>query len=221
VHKNLSSASLVLFILLCCFGSVHAQQPVVPRGYPLPVLYYGNYFALKGGIFYPQGDLKDLDTGFNGEAAFGIQFNRCVAMEIGSGYFELGDTARASFGRASLSLDGNMYAIPLTVTLKGILPLGRLDLYGLAGGGGYYVHASGTFTSSAGRTSGSGDTVVAGGFLGAGIAYNFTREFFLGLEGKYLWTSDADFDVRIETERVHANLRIEGVQGALVLGMRF
>lgn len=112
-----------------------------------------------------------------------------------------------------------MYAIPLTIALKAILPLGRLDLYGLAGGGGYYVHGKGTVTTRFGRSSGSVDTGVAGGFLGGGLAYNFTRQFFLGIEGKYLWTSNADFE--IHGEHVDTNLKIEGVQGTVNLGFRF
>jgi opacity protein-like surface antigen len=219
--KRPLSTVVVLFFLLCCSGGVYAQQLIVPPGYPPPVRYYNNYIVLKGGIFYPQGDVKELDTGFNGELAVGVQFSRFAAMEIGSGYFDLGHAARASFAGSNLSLNGNIYSIPLTITLKAILPLGRLDLYGLAGGGGYYLHANGTVDTSFGRRSGAMDAAVAGGFLGAGIAYNFTREFFLGLEGKYLWTSNADFDIHTAGEQVDTNFRIEGVQATVNLGFRF
>jgi hypothetical protein len=62
---------------------------------------------------------------------------------------------------------------------------------------------------------------VAGSFLGAGLAYNFTRTFFLGLEGRYLWTSQTDFDFENAGERIDANLTIEGIQATLNIGFRF
>lgn len=204
------SALLILSMVLSFSGVVYGRQPA-----------YRNYLVLKGGAFDPQGDLKGLDTGFNGELAYGIQPCRWFAMEIASGYFELEGKERTSFSGTDFSLDGNMYAIPLTIALKPILPLGPFDLYGLAGGGGYYVHADGTLATRSARISGSADTAVAGAFLGAGLSVNLGRQFFLGIEGKYLWTSETDFDIHNGGERSRADFKIEGLQGTFNIGFRF
>ncbi len=218
MKENVCSLLLVLLVFVCCSGSLYAQQFPAPQPY---VPYYWNYVVLKGGIFSPQGDVKQLDTGFNGELAYGLRFSRFAALEIGSGYFDLGHADRSLVARSNVSLDGDMYAIPFTIALKAILPLGRFELYGLGGGGGYYVHANGTVQTRFGRRSEGFDTVVAGGFLGAGITYNFTRAFFLGLEGKYLWTSNPDFEVHDHGQSVRTDFNIEGVQATVNVGYRF
>lgn len=206
-----SLSALLVLVMVMCFSSIAiGQQPA-----------YRNYLVLKGGALDPQGDLKDLDTGFNGELAYGIQLGRWFALEIASGYFELEGKERASFSGSDFSLDGNMYAIPLTIALKPILPVGPFDFYGLAGGGGYYVHADGTLATRSGRISGSADTAVGGGFLGAGLSLNLSKQFFLGVEGKYLWTSKTDFDVHNGEEISKADFKIEGIQGTFNMGFRF
>jgi opacity protein-like surface antigen len=205
---------LLLFVLPWCSGNAFGGATAAIPGSHRPYL---SYLTLKGGAFFPQGTFKRAESGFNGEIAYGVQFSRWIALELGSGYFEMRDTGRVSFG-SNFTLKGSMYAIPLTLTVKGILPLGPLDVYGLAGGGGYYVHAKGAVRTSFGSTTGSIDTGLAGGFLGAGVAYNFTSRFFLGLEAKYLWTESASFT--IQGERVES-LKVEGVQGTAILGFRF
>lgn len=211
--KKWLSLLLILLTAVCLSNAAYAEQPGGKS--------YRNYLVLKGGAFDPQGDVKDLDTGFNGELAYGFQFGRCFAVEIASGYFELEGKERTSLSGSDLSLDGKMYAIPLTIALKPILPLGPFDLYGLAGGGGYYVHAHGTLATRSGRTSGSADTCVAGGFLGAGLSVNLSKQFFLGIEGRYLWTSKTDFDVRDAGETSRAEFTLEGIQGTVNIGFRF
>ncbi len=213
----------LLFLLAFTLSSeAHAQQPAARQAFPNSRPDYSNYLVLKGGIFYPQGDLKNLDTGFNGELAYGFRLSKYAALEIGSGYFDAGSTVHPSLSGSGSSLQGDVYAIPLTFSIRAIAPFSsQFEMYGLAGGGGYYVHSKGTLIVAAGRVSGSEDTAVAGGFLGAGATYNFAGGFFLGLESKYLWTTNTHVKGTVDGVRFNADVKIEGVQGTLNLGFRF
>ncbi len=212
--------ALFSFLFICT--GVSAQPPAPGYWYPRPGPDYLNYVVLKGGIFSPEGDLKRMDTGFNGELAYGFRLTRNVTLEYSAGYFDTSGSARGPFARSGLSFHGDVYAIPLTFTLKLVLPINYCwELYGLGGGGGYYVHSRGTFTDTAGSLHRSDDNIVAGGFLGAGVTWNFTREFFLGLEGKYLWTSTAHLNVDIGQQTFHPNFTLEGAQGTVNIGYRF
>ncbi|MDD5722680.1 MAG: outer membrane beta-barrel protein [Syntrophales bacterium] len=182
-----------------------------------------SYVILKGGIYEPQGDLKDLDTGFNGEIAIGRKINPSFAVEFGSGYMETSKTIRESVGVYSVSEDVKVYAIPITVAVKGIVPIAKkAELYGIAGAGVYYVHGSVTYTIPGyGRASGSDNSFVVGGFLGAGGVYNITPNWFLGLEGKYLWTGETTLRAEIAGIPVGSDFSVEGVKASAVFGYRF
>ncbi|HVN98208.1 MAG TPA: hypothetical protein VMT62_17415, partial [Syntrophorhabdaceae bacterium] len=64
-------------------------------------------------------------------------------------------------------------------------------------------------------------SIVAGGFVGAGMTYNITKEFFLGLEGKYLWTTKASLSGSWMGIPVDTGFRIEGLHATLNIGYRF
>ena len=121
------------------------------------------------------------------------------------------------------SAKAEVSAIPVTLTIKGIIPVDKqLEVYGLAGGGAYFVHGKLTVTATGfGTASLSDNTTVAGGFVGAGLTYNVTKEVFLGLEGKYLWTSRATLSKVINGTPVDADFKISGVLGTVNLGYRF
>jgi opacity protein-like surface antigen len=182
-----------------------------------------NYLVFKGGIYYPQGDLRDMDTDFNGEIAYGFRFHPNFAFEVGSGYFQTSGTDRATVSRYSLSLEQDVYSIPLTVAVRAILPICKnAEIYAIGGGGAYYVHGSATFTvAGVGRVSDSDDAFVAGGFAGAGALYNLTPQLFVGLEGKYLWTDTAKLRGSLRGVEHNADFQIEGVQGTVNIGYRF
>ncbi len=194
MRQEFFSTLLVLFFLVCISGVVHAQQqPATQQEKGSSGPDYQNYVVLKGGIFYPRGDLDKLNTGFNGEFAYGYRFDKNGALEIGSGYFGTTGTRNGTASGFAHRVNEDGYAIPLTLAIKGILPIDdQSEVYGLAGAGGYHVHASGTVTiQGIGRASVSDNSTVVGGFVGAGATYNITKECFLGLEGKYLWTGKA------------------------------
>jgi outer membrane protein W len=160
-----------------------------------------NYFVMKAGAYKPNSsDLKDFNAGFNGEAAFGHYFSKNFAMELGLGYF-------TSTGPNSAS-GNSYYAIPLTLAAKAIYPIDQWEIYAIGGAGAYYC--DGKLSTNSGSPSNS--TTAFGGFLGAGADYTFFNNWFLGIEGKYLWVKpDFTFfglkdDVALDGWTVTANV---------------
>jgi outer membrane protein W len=164
-----------------------------------------NYLTLKGGIYSPQSnDMDGFDTGFNGEIALGYYFNKNLAMEFSVGYFNSsysvsGSTSVFVSGAGSVRVTGNanidLWVIPVTLALKAIYPIDKLELYAIGGIGAYFANAdmnyNGTASSGSISVSGSGslsssDTAF-GGFLGAGANFNIDQYWYIGLESKYFW----------------------------------
>lgn len=91
-----------------------------------------NYAAIKLGAYSPRAHFllgDDFSRGFDGELALGRSFNRYLAGEVGVGYFKTTGTT------------GQVTVYPVTVTGKGIYPLGEVELYAGAGIGAYFAKA--------------------------------------------------------------------------------
>ena len=233
----------VLFLVLGLFGSLYAQQagPQASQGttpsdgkvYTPPQQQKApeqpdpsNYFILKGGAFWPKGDLKNagLGTGFDGELAYGLRLFKYAALEFGSGYLNLSKTVRVAnsdFGPYNDKV--TVYAIPLTVAFKPIIPITKqFEVFGLIGGGGYYINDGHNINvPGEGSVKYHGHSVTYGGFAGAGVNYNFTRSWFIGLEGKYMSTARPTYTTNVFGERFTYNFRTEGWIGTFNIGYRF
>jgi opacity protein-like surface antigen len=152
-----------------------------------------NYAVLKAGAYFPNsGDLNGFNTGFNGEIAYGYYFNKNIAGELALGYFQSSGKGSASGSGYTASANGDIYSVPLTAALKAIYPMDKWEFYALGGIGAYYCNANvngsitrGIFTFVG---SDSHSDVSFGGFLGAGANLNLDKNWFIGVEGKYLWT---------------------------------
>jgi outer membrane protein W len=157
-----------------------------------------NYFALKGGIYSPTGDLDDAnyETGFNGEIAYGRYFNPYFAMEFGAGYFK-SDTSLSGFDPlflGSFQEEDQIKVIPLTVMGKGIYRTGNFELFGEFGLGVYFADFEGVLTTSTlGTIRVDDNDSVFGVILGIGVTYDIGTNAFIGMEAKYLATGDATF----------------------------
>jgi opacity protein-like surface antigen len=175
-----------------------------------------DYLVLKGGVYKPQStELGDFSTGFNGEIAYGHYFDRNWALELGTGYFvtKANQEAHPPF-QASVDLD--LKTVPLTASLKGVIPVDKWELYGIGGLGAYFVFADVKVNSIGNReVSHSDNNVLFGVFLGIGAQYNITPTVFVGLEGKYLWTTKTTFS------DTNADIDLSGIQGTINLGFRF
>ncbi|MFA5800290.1 MAG: porin family protein [Candidatus Peribacteraceae bacterium] len=164
-----------------------------------------NYVVLKGGIYSPSKDFNlnninvDSKTGFDGEIAIGHYFLPVFATELGAGYFE------SKGSPAALPGDAKLKVVPVTLTAKGLLPMGPIEPYGEFGIGAYISK----FDVSGNLDSFSGSSKSAFGFhAGAGVNFNITPTVFLGAEGRYLWAKPSwgGQDIKLDGFTVTADL---------------
>jgi opacity protein-like surface antigen len=215
--KRFSVSVLMLAVLACVVPSY-----VLAQG--------ANYITLKPGIYLPQSsDLEAFDTGFNGEIAFGHRFNPNFAAEMGIGYFnteaDFGAVGQVSGISYSLQEKDSFYAVPITLSLKGIVPVDRWEFFGMAGIGLYYVNGDADVSGTVGGTSagislGDSDTVF-GFHLGLGFHYNIDPTWFIGAEGKYIWTDDAKLSGNLQGLPIAVNFDMDGIIATAVLGFKF
>jgi outer membrane protein W len=180
-----------------------------------------NYGVLKGGIYSPQNsNLEKFGTGFNGELAFGHYFSRNFALEIGSGYFQTNRSSNSNYGNATLTFN----VVPVILSLKGIIPLDKgVELYGIGGGGAYFLWSS---TSASVNNQyyysyNLDNKTLAGGFLGLGLNFKITPTVFLGLEGKYLWTSNVTVINYNNNYSYSTDVNLNGIQATFNVGFLF
>lgn len=151
-----------------------------------------NYVAVKGGIYTPTDDLEDLDTGFSGEVVFGHYFSPNFALEGGIGYFET-DGTETDFepGIGTITIKTDVSVIPIFLIAKGFLPIQIGELYIGGGIGIGFADIDIDVNSPLGPASVSDSDTVFGLELLAGANFNITDNWFFGVEGKYIITSDA------------------------------
>jgi len=169
-----------------------------------------NYATLKLGGYLPQAsDVEELDNSFYGELAFGHYFDKNWAIEMGIGYTKPGASVTVSDGVTTATVSADLTIIPVTLGLKGSLPMGTFEPFAVAGVGLYFCELEGDISvSGVGSASASEDDTVFGFFLGAGANFNISPNVFLGLEGKYFWAkpSFAGEDMNIDGINLTANI---------------
>lgn len=158
-----------------------------------------NYATGKLGVYSPRSHFLtsvDFSKGFDGELALGRYINRYLAGEFGLGYFK------------TTTKSNQITVYPLTVTGKGIYPLGGGELYAGAGIGAYFAK----FESDTGRTLGvqSNNDTALGWHILTGGTFNVMPNLFVGAEIKYLWVkpSLAPWDSRLDGMTATANLGV-------------
>ena len=149
-----------------------------------------NYFLLKLGAYSPQhDDLDDFDPGFNGEVFWGRYFHKNFAAELGFGYFKSNGSKQIS---ATTLVENEFKAIDILYTVKGVLPLGRLELFAGPGAGWYSARVNSIITTSGVRFAVTDTNGGLGYHVLAGANFNITSEWFVGIEGKYFWAKTTD-----------------------------
>ena len=117
---------------------------------PFPVVAFDltgkndDYFVLKAGRYYPGArfelnDFTDRATrsrleaanGFNGGIAAGRYLTPILGVELGAGYFESKGRSAAEPGKTKVKV------VPVQLSGKVFLPLGRVEPYGELGIGAY------------------------------------------------------------------------------------
>jgi hypothetical protein len=111
-----------------------AEKSSLPIGSPR------NYLVLKGGIYSPQSDdLKEFDTGFNGEIAYGTYVNNNLIGELGVGYFKSeASNSTSILGLGSISSNLKASAYPITLSAKYAYPINIFEAF-VAVGIGLYI----------------------------------------------------------------------------------
>ena len=181
-HPSKWIAALAVFAL--CTLTFALQPPEAFSG--------DSYFLVKGGAYEPQSnDMKNFDTGFNGEVVLGHYFLPFLGAELGAGYFE------SSNGPDKLTV----YPVTLAGRLR--IPIPIVKPYAIAGGGAYFAKAE----SSGG---GSQSDTAFGYFAGAGVDFKILV-VLLNIEAKYLWAqpSFSGVDVNIDGYVVTAGVGLE------------
>jgi opacity protein-like surface antigen len=128
-------------------------------------------------------DVDGFDSGFNGELSVGRYLAPGFAVEGGVGYFETKGTI------PNTAVKDKFEVIPLTFSVRGTIPFGPFEAYGMGGIGVYFIDDKRTFSTS----SASDSAADVGLHLGLGGKYTMQNNVFFGLEGKYVWLSASTF----------------------------
>lgn len=173
-----------------------------------------NTAALKLGGYLPQAsDVEEFDNSFYGELEFGHHFNNYIAIELGVGYTK--PRASVSFfdGFTTTSVDVELNIVPITLGLRGSMPMGAFEPFAIAGIGAYYTRFEASVSATGiGSASGSENDTAIGYFLGLGANFNVSPNAYIGLEGKYFWAEPS-----FEGE----DLKIDGINLTANIGCRF
>jgi len=161
-----------------------------------------NYVQVKlGGYFPMSSDVDTFDSGFNGEVALGRYLAPGFAVEGGIGMFQ------TEGRRPGSSVNREFEVYPLTFSLRGTVPSGPFEAYGMGGIGVYFIDANLSAPVYPGQ--GTSDSAAdIGLYLGLGGRYNMPNHVFFGLEGKYLWLTTSTFgvDTRLDGAVLTANI---------------
>ena len=224
VWREATARATCALFLLVVFGAVGFASQASAAGR------LGNYLALKGGIYSPSASFNldnidvettfagDTKTGFNGEIAFGRYVLPTFALEAGVGYFK----GKGSFDPGNLTLTSRQIdfnVIPVTVSAKALIPVGRVDPYAELGIGAYFTK----FNVDDNLNTFSGSTTF-GVHSGGGINVNVTEKVFLGVEGRYVWANPSfgDQKIKLNDEEYALNgFELNGFTTMLALGFCF
>ncbi|NDY41456.1 outer membrane beta-barrel protein [Dissulfurirhabdus thermomarina] len=173
-----------------------------------------SYFAGQLGAFVPGDDLDDADlhtrTAFL--LSYGYHLTPTLSVEGAAGYAAAhGDHSRFYPVVGYTDVDMNLAVLPLTVSLVGHLPLGRLELEGGGGVGLYYAYFDGDLDNFwwDHRTFNDSD-FVTGVHLEAAVTYRFASRFSAGISARRWWTQEAGFHDSVHGVAVRLDANLDG-----------
>jgi hypothetical protein len=91
------------------------------------------YVMFRGGWYLPDKP-SGMNIGTGAEAGYGIQPLKWLAAEATFGFIETND-----YDDNLNNMHRTIQMVPITATIRAILPFNQFDLYALAGGGVYYT----------------------------------------------------------------------------------
>jgi outer membrane protein W len=111
---------------------------------------------------------------------------------------------------------------PITVSLKGAFSTGSAEFYGGGGIGGYFLVLNSDITASnLGSFSVDDDDLVLGAHVVAGVNFNITKRFFIGVDGKYFWTDTVSITQRVADIPITYTGDLNGYTINFAFGFRF
>jgi opacity protein-like surface antigen len=148
------------------------------------------YLAARAGVVVPQhDDLQGFENGFSIEGAVGYLFSPNFALELSLGRWEMSGSGSAydpTIGPLNAKLEFVGY--PLLATAKVILPIDRVQLHVLAGGGVHFISARGEVSAPAlGLSRQTTDSTSPFAIhLGGGLAFQVSPRAVIGAELRYV-----------------------------------
>lgn len=156
------------------------------------------YFGMKAGMFMPNGKSPGLslfNTGYAVDLALGVRPANYAALEIGTGFF----TTSGDSDATGTQQDMTAYGVPVTLTAKGIMEFGPLDLFAGAGAGMYFCFVDNKIGNINENQHGS----APGYHVVAGAEYRINSKWNAGAEFKW-------FSTRPEL-KVRSNLGVDPI----------
>jgi outer membrane protein W len=206
----------LLFISLMCVFILASTTLYAAETYSLGntnVALKVDYFAFTEDVF---GDV-DLDEGvYVGlEGYYGVMPDLYVGLEVGwAGTSNDGDINIAG---DMVDTDVDVTLVPVELNLKYVIEASPGWIIGFGAGVSYnYFEVE---VDPKGYSDADENDWVWGGQLFAEVNYKMSEQWFLGVNGKYQWTENLEFDIRgedIETDTSADNWRV-GAQ----IGMMF
>jgi opacity protein-like surface antigen len=167
-----------------------------------------NYLMARLGMYQPTSDdmdYFDFNSGLAGDVVFGRYVHPNIAMEFGLGYFK----------SAMDDTDGDvtMSVVPITMSARFLVPVGRAEPYGLIGVGVFRA----TYEEDSGFGSYDETANAFGLQLGGGVRFNISPNAFLGADLRYL-VAEPEFDAGDGTD---VGIEIDGLLLNAAFGFRF
>lgn len=158
-----------------------------------------NFLSVRAGAVLPRDQRRDFGTGFAVEAAATRQFYPFLHGELAVGYFRtvsgITDVAPypdpATFN-AYIPLKQTASVVPVTISVKGVLPDGSFQPFISAGAGLYIVALEDDPTDSA-RATRRDSASPFGYHFGLGANLLLGGNLVASIEGRYLVLSQATF----------------------------
>jgi opacity protein-like surface antigen len=180
---------------------------------------------LKGGAFIPTRDLDDdhWDNGLYGELA-GTYRESNMGVQAGVGVYTSDNNDSYTDSVAGrVKRDDTLTVIPVTLSFLGFYDNEPLHVYG-GGGIGYYfadIDSELKFRDLGIKSKDSDKDSVFGYHAMAGLEYNITDNIYIGAEGRFVFTNNAEFTLKDKGQTVDYETDLSGGVIAGKMGFRF
>jgi hypothetical protein len=142
------------------------------------------YVLFRAGGFFP----AKFNVGDAAEAGYGIQPLKFLAAEASFGFI-----GADNYDDDTENEHTTVQIVPVTGTIRAILPLNPFDIYALAGGGMYYTMVK-VDNKNKSKTSVDGDNLLLGYHYGGGVSLLLGGSSSLGLEVRQIVTNWDNLD---------------------------